>query len=113
MQEHPLDPQIRESWKLIPIRIQGPSTSRCCQSPTLLVQSMEGGFVTQNCSSCGNYVTLSAHEFLSQLDLWVACPRCKRRMRAGTVLKSNYGYSCADCDIAIKLASILPRWEDI
>ena len=74
---------------------------------------MEGGFVTQNCSSCGKPETLSAHEFQNRLDLWLSCPHCKRRMRVATVSTANYGYSCEDCEVTVRLASILPRWEDL
>jgi hypothetical protein len=50
--------------------------------------------------------------FLNDLDLWVACPECKNRM-VPTMIKPNYVYCCNDCDIYIKLAALLPRWEDL
>ncbi len=107
----PYDLETKAGWKSYPVRIQGVGKSNCHNQPRLLVQSMEGGFVTQNCSACGQFNTLSDAEW-RLLDLWVACPECRKRMRAGMVAK-NYGFICPGCDIAITLASILPRWEDL
>jgi len=78
MTEYPIDPKVREMWKPFPLRIQGHSESACCGAETLLVQSMEGGYFTRNCSVHGdqNKSTLPEHVFLHQLDLWVACPNC-------------------------------------
>jgi hypothetical protein len=111
MAEYPLDPVIREMWKLYPLRIPGFRVSRCCQEPTVLVQSMQGGYVTQNCSKCGGSDTLKQDEF-RQLQLWVACPGCKGRMLA-TIVDLNYAYCCDACDLNIRLADLLPRWSDI
>jgi ribosomal protein S27E len=99
------------AWKTYPVRVIGPRFSRCCSKPTLLVQSMTGGFVTANCSACGNKETLALGEF-KQLGLWVSCPRCKKRMNTFDAW-GNYAYSCDACDIYILLADILPRWEDL
>ena len=72
---------------------------------------MEGGFVTQNCSECGSRDTVSEAEFRG-LGLWVACPDCKKPMTKEMIDK-NYTFTCAPCDIYIKLATLLPRWEDL
>src|SRR6266446_3121222 len=71
----PADPAIRGVWKTFPVRFEGPRVSRCCSWPTVLVQSMDGGFVTSNCSKCGKYETLSRAEF-DDLAIWMACPEC-------------------------------------
>jgi hypothetical protein len=107
----PFNPELRSFWKLYPLRIPGPRLSSCCRSPTALVQSMAGGFVTQNCSRCGKYETLSKEEF-RDLSLWVACPSCRKPMEASYIF-SNYGYKCVVCDIGINLSDLLPRWEDL
>ncbi len=115
MAEYPIDPSVRDMWKSFPLRIQGGSKASCCGAPTLLVQSMDGGYVTRNCSEHGdkNYWSLPEHVFMHELDLWVACPNCKRRMSPGRVPHSNYGYVCGTCDLSIKLSSLLPRWADL
>jgi len=112
MKAHPLDPEIRKIWKTYPLRISGHSLSKCCSETTILVQSMEGGFVTRNCPKCGNKETLPEQAFKNELDLWVACPDCKRRMES-TILGNNYGFVCESCQVSIQLSDLLPRWEDL
>lgn len=111
MNIYPVNPELRKFWKTYPLRIPGPHLSSCCQKPTALVQSMKGGFVTQNCSGCGKSNTLSEAEFRS-LHLWVACPQCRKSMTAALVYK-NYGFECKACDVGIQLSDLLPRWEDL
>src|SRR5712691_12336918 len=113
MREYPIDPKVREMWKLFPLRIPGNSKSTCCGAATLLVQSMDGGYVTRNCSVHGEKSSLPEHVFFNELDLWVACPECRKRMIPGRLAYSNYGYVCKSCDLGIKLAELLPRWEDL
>ena len=112
MKEFPLDPQIRETWKKYPLRLSDGSKSTCCGLPTVLVQSMEGGFVTRNCPRCAKKDTLPEDVFIS-LDLRVACPECKQPMEPGRLPYTNYGYRCDRCDLGIKLADLLPRWTDL
>ena len=112
MRLHPINPEVREVWKTFPLRISGHSQSTCCNEPTILVQSMEGGFVTRNCSKCGNKDTLPVQVFMNELDLCVACPDCKRRMES-TLLNKNYGFVCESCQVSIQLSDLLPRWEDL
>ena len=113
MEEYPVDPKVRGIWKIYPVRVLGRSISDCCGEPTLLVQSMEGGFVTRNCSRCGQYTTLPERVFKNEIDLWVACPKCKGRMKPEVLPDKNYGFVCTPCDICIKLSDLLPRWEDL
>lgn len=112
MRELPVDASFREIWKKYPLRISGMNRSSCHRLPTVLVQSMEGGFVTRNCPSCGGPELLSEADFLS-LGLWVACPGCRQPMTPGRVPHSNYGYVCEPCANYIKLAALLPRWTDL
>ena len=101
-----------DNWKLYPIRIPGGETSKCCNKPTLLVQSMKGGFVTRNCFGCGSSDTLSNNSFLYELDLWISWPECRKRMVA-SIIESNYGFVCYTCKVGITLASMLPTWEEL
>ncbi len=112
MRQYQVDPRVREMWKIYPVRIEGRSTSTCHGQPTLLVQSMEGGFVTRNCPVCGRSQTVPEEVFLKDLDLWVACPECKQRMLRRVILK-NYALVCERCDVFVKLAELLPHWSDL
>jgi len=112
MTELPIDEVTREVWKKYPLRISGMKKSSCHGRLTVLVQSMEGGFVTRNCPECGRAESLPEADFLN-LGLWVACPLCKRAMEPGRVPRSNYGYECQACDCYIKLAALLPRFSDL
>lgn len=103
----------QDSWKSYPIRLTTSRVSRCHDKPEVLVQSMEGGFVTANCIQCGKSDTLSQDEF-KKLAVLVACPECRKAMRADYVPDSskNYGYCCESCSVYIWLADLLPHWED-
>src|SRR4051794_2367239 len=50
---HRFAPELLEGWKSYPVRVCGPRPSACHGKPTLLVQSMAGGFVSANCCECG------------------------------------------------------------
>lgn len=110
------DEQTRKGWKSYPVRIVGPRCSKCCDTATLLVESKEDGFVTANCSKCGKKGYLTKDEF-HQLNLWVSCPKCKKRMEADMVENSfsseTYGYKCEHCKATMYLSALLPRWEDL
>ena len=73
---------------------------------------MDGGFAIRNCPECGAYETLSEADF-QRLGLWVACPDCRKPMKAQRVPDSNYGYVCDQRDKYLKLANPLPRWTDL
>ena len=113
LRPYPIDERIIEMWKVYPVRIFGHSISRCHEKPTILVQSMQGGYVSRNCSECGSPTTLPADVFLQKLDLYVACPSCRARMDAEILFNKNYGYTCRACKICIDLASLLPKWTDL
>lgn len=119
---HRFAPAILEGWKSYPIRVQGPRSSECHGKPTLLVQSMIGGFVSANCSEseCGKKHPLSKGDFFS-LSLWVGCPQCRAPMqpemlsqvRGPARLAPNYGFICGPCRTYIPLADLLPLWKDL
>jgi Bacterial RNA polymerase, alpha chain C terminal domain len=117
---HRFPPSELAGWRTYPVRVRGPRSSRCHDAPTLLVLSMDGGFVTSNCSVCGSKDLLTQQGFRS-LDLWVSCPLCRERMQPGMVSvvsgsrygAANYSYTCDACHLYIRLADILPHWEDL
>ncbi len=112
MRRYPLDENVRQMWKKFPLRLPGNSTSKCHNAETLLVQSMDGGYVSRNCGTCGAKDTLPESVFLNELDLWVACPHCRQRMTA-SVVEKNYSFVCGSCELYIRLADLLPRWTDL
>ncbi len=73
---------------------------------------MEGGYVTRNCSECGQSSTLPGYTFMNDIDLWVACPQCKTLM-ARRIVDKNYAFACGRCDLFIDLADLLPRWNEL
>lgn len=111
MELNPFDDDTRRAWKSYPIRTIGARSSRCCGEPTFLVQSMPGGFVTQNCSRCNTPVSFTQDEF-AQLDLWIACPWCRGRMDP-VIISRNYGYYCQKCGVGIELATLVPDWQNV
>ena len=111
MRRYEYDPQTANGWKSYPIQVIGPEESRCCNQPTLLVQSMQGGFVTSNCSKCGKSDTLPERDFLD-LHMWVNCPECRKKMHPEMVDK-NYTYQCDKCQLYIWLSDLLPNWEEL
>jgi len=108
----PWQPDARAAWKSYPVRVSGPS-SQCHNLPTLLVQSMRGGFVTANCPhpGCDGH-ELFSHSQFEALDLWVGCPKCRRKMSTA-IADSNYSFLCGPCDLYFYLADVLPDWPDI
>lgn len=111
MRQYPTDSEIWRIWRIYPVRIPGQSISPCHNEQTVLVQSMDGGFVTRNCPQCGSKDTLPGYVF-QNLDLWVACLQCKARMTPEIVDK-NYAFACHRCELYVRLADLLPRWTDL
>jgi hypothetical protein len=117
---HRFTPETMKGWKSYPARIRGPRLSDCHQAPTLLVHSMERGFVTQNCSDCGNRFPVSLSEF-EALGLWVGCPNCNRPMGpeklqqviGPTRRAANYAFVCEHCRVFIWLMDLLPGWDEV
>jgi len=105
--------ETQKHWKTYPVRLVGPRPSECCGHRTLLVQSMEGGFVTANCSRRGcNQKSLVSQRDFDALALWVSCPQCRAPMRSCMVDK-NYGYACDNCSAYVRLADLLPSWTEV
>ena len=106
------DKNTCDGWKSYPIRITLDNrVSQCCSQPVVLVQSMEGGYVTANCFRCGKKDTISENEFKG-LRLMVSCPECKDIMLPG-VIEKNYSYYCESCQLYIRLSDLLPYWTEL
>ena len=103
IKEYPVDPAVQTLWKQFPLRISSESQCYTCKEDMILVHSRTGGYVTRNCPKCKHYENLSESDF-KKLRLYVACPKCKKRMFAETLpytLNANYGYVCHDCHLGI------------
>ncbi len=101
-----------DGWKSYPIRLTMKTrTSECCKQPLVLVESMEGGFVSANCLKCNKKETLSYHEF-ETLPLTVCCPDCKETM-VSRIIAQNYSYLCEKCGSYIGLSDLLPNWQEL
>lgn len=83
------------------------SISYCHQSPSLIVRSREGGFVTQNCLVCGTPRTLSVSELPELL-----CGKCEKPLFRFINTFKNYAYACVICGTSFELAAIVPSWEE-
>ena len=96
----------------IPISINGPHFSSCCKKTTRLVRSMDGGFITANCSNCNKPSNLS-YDFFLDLQLNIKCPRCSVSMKKFPDGKyRNFAYKCESCQLFSRLSDWLPGWED-
>lgn len=120
MNYRPCDPATAAGWKSFPVRIPGPGRSTCHDAPTILVESKRGGYVTSNCSRCGEFTTLSRAEF-SDLKLPINCPECRGPMRTHVpqwspsvrLPTSNYAFRCDECRVYVELHWLLPKWSDL
>lgn len=82
------------------------SQSHCHAAPQLLVQSREGGFITKNCTMCGESRRVGFHELPS-----LSCD-CGQMMEKKMMLK-NYGYSCGHCSREFELWTRVPYWAHL
>lgn len=82
--------------------------SPCHHRPSIIVQSRKGGFVTQNCGTCGVPRALRLWELPA-----VQCPRCGIDLDSGTNANRNYEYSCRQCRFRCQVAELVPRWHEL
>lgn len=102
------------TWKQAPFRIYGPSISSCCHQPSIIVQSRSGGFVTQNCTNCGyRYEYLGEFDYINEVAFLIKCPYCLQTTCREVLPDKNYGFACHDCNIGLRLAAIIPDYEDL
>jgi hypothetical protein len=81
--------------------------STCCGYKALLVQSREGGLVSQNCLQCGTPGTVS---FENLPDL--ICDCCGSTL-SKEIQQKNYIYACRKCKRNWRLADNLPHWSEL
>lgn len=82
--------------------------SWCCRAQRVLVESMPGGFVTQNCVRCGRYQPVPQDELPDR-----KCETCATQLEVRMVDGLNYFYVCPGCGARRKLASLLPHYSEL
>jgi hypothetical protein len=81
--------------------------SKCCGYKALLMQSREGGLVSQNCLQCGKPGTVSLDD-LPDLE----CDCCESIL-AKEIRQKNYFYACRKCNRVWQLSDNLPHWSEL
>ncbi|MBM7846193.1 hypothetical protein [Herpetosiphon giganteus] len=81
-------------------------SSHCCASRSLIVVSREGGFITQNCTSCGKPRAIRPEHIPSAL-----CTLCSIPMLV-KVFNKNYAYICQRCTNIHMIYQLVPAWEE-
>lgn len=112
MRIYPLNQTGRNIWRASPIRIPGGKDCYNCDIPTVIVQSMDGGYVTRNCPRCHSSSSVPEKVFRS-LPILVACPECGVHMQPRTLPDHNYGYVCDRCDVQIPLFELVPHYSEL
>ena len=85
------------------------ASSACHKSPSLIVRSRAGGFVTQNCVTCGIPRSLP----FDDLPI-LSCESCKRSLVSFTkpAPNHNYAYRCDGCGQGFELHERVPHWNE-
>ena len=73
----------------------------------VVVRSRNGGFVTQNCESCG------APHSLSFGDLPACKCHCGTDYAPCKTLMGNYAYTCPSCNAIVELHTLVPHWNEL
>ncbi|MGB8990510.1 MAG: hypothetical protein WCD80_00485 [Desulfobaccales bacterium] len=82
--------------------------SKCCSYKALLVQSREGGFISQNCLQCGKPDYVSPENLPDLL-----CDFCESDLSVEKLDNKNYFYACNKCKRNWKIADILRHWAEL
>lgn len=89
------------------LTLYGPHPSPCCSALRLIVRSREGGFVTQNCLSCGKPYSISLGELPA-----LTCDECGSKLIAFVAANHNYAYRCPSCGNRFDLSEVVPPWHE-
>jgi len=82
--------------------------SKCCQAKALVVQSRQGGFISQNCLKCGKPDYINEHA-LPDVD----CDFCGGNLVVQRIDSQNYFYVCAHCNRNWKIGDTVPHWGEL
>lgn len=94
-----------------PVFIYRPQETVCHEVLPLLVRTTDGGFVMWRCLGigCQEKETVYESEFFA-IQHTEYCPQCKGAMIKSRIKYANYGFFCEGCNIAVRLADIVP-WD--
>jgi len=81
--------------------------SPCHGVPTVIVKSKNGGYVTQNCTQCGD----ADHVDIPALPLYFHCPVCDTPVER--VKRTKSVYECRHCKIKWELHTLVPEWSSL
>lgn len=82
--------------------------SKCCNYRALIVQSRDGGFVSQNCLKCGK------PDYINEFALpELCCDSCESSLTVKKLDGKNYHYMCNTCRRNWLLASVVPHWKEL
>jgi hypothetical protein len=85
----------------------GRDKSPCCGYPQRIVRSRPGGYVTQNCTKCGEPRNIRLDELPK-----LTCPRCGRLMTADYDGVRNYAYRCPCGPWEYAVHEMVPAWQE-
>lgn len=83
------------------------SNCSCHDKPSLIVQSRKGGQVSQNCVVTGRPRKVTK----DQLPEW-SCKKCGHACEKSQDRYSTYIYVCTHCKAVVKIADLVPDWDD-
>lgn len=83
------------------------SLSLCCQSKAMIVRSRKGGFITANCTKCGEPGYIS-EENIPIID----CPQCGSKMYIDKDHYKSYIYKCSGCEYKSLISELVYDWSD-
>jgi hypothetical protein len=85
----------------------GKQLSSCCSAQQLIVQSRDGGLVSQDCVQCGQSRWIKKWELPTPL-----CWHCRRSLLTVTFLGRDYAYHCEKCQSVYRVWDLVPTWNE-
>ncbi|PKN99563.1 MAG: hypothetical protein CVU42_07570 [Chloroflexi bacterium HGW-Chloroflexi-4] len=88
------------------MKLLSKSLSSCCHAPQMIVQSRQGGFISQDCEKCGKPSFISENELPDLI-----CKKCKCKLIVGKNYRKNYIYTCPGCKSEFFVWDLVPNWQ--
>lgn len=85
----------------------GKYPSLCHNASTVIVKSKSGGFVTQNCTKCGDADQIQ----VEAMPDYFFCPVCDKPVER--VKRTKSMFECRRCQIKWDLVTIVPEWSEL
>ena len=90
------------------MKIISTEVSPCCGADAQIVRSREGGFISRNCTLCGERAYVKPRQ-IPQLP----CSKCSSKLTVAKLDGSNYFYLCSGCGWNRPIASLVPDWREV